>query len=495
MRLNLSFGQRLGLGSALLIMLVILTSGMGLFFAQSSVQTSALIREGIVLYEGANELSLVTANLLAVIDRMLLTRQTGGFIEERLNANLTLFQARLRDLAETESVGYESNIQALDTLGQQLVTQVEEVRRYGQDGRWAQAQILRHTELSSLQRRFNEQVVFLSNTYQNNIRQALQQQDSLQRNLSLIWVITTTVSIGVGIPVSFLVWRSTVTPINQLIAQTRQVMQQNFQPITPLPRQDEIGRLSEAFAQMTQWLYQSYHEMEMRVSERTSALITTLEVSRSLATVLNPQELIQEVVEQVRAGFKYYHVQIYLRHESDESLVLAGGTGEAGQLMLRQKHSISHGRGVVGQAAALATSILVTDTAVDPNWLPNPLLPETKAELAVPILVGEQVLGVLDVQQNKVGSLTDEDVRVMQAVAAQVGVALRNARLYEQVQRQAELQVTINDIGRQIQLAADVEGVLQVAARELAQALGAQRAAIQIGQGIKAANGRTPSQN
>ncbi|MBK9052567.1 MAG: GAF domain-containing protein [Chloroflexi bacterium] len=175
--------------------------------------------------------------------------------------------------------------------------------------------------------------------------------------------------------------------------------------------------------------------LEQRVVERTRALEASAEVSRRLSTILNPDQLVLEVVEQVKTAYNYYHAHIYLLGEKGQTLRMVGGTGEAGKRLLEKGHAISMGQGVVGRAAQLKQGILVPDTSKEAGWLANPLLPDTKAEIAVPILLGGQVIGVLDVQDDVADDVFPEDVELLQAIANQMAVALQNARQHEETQR------------------------------------------------------------
>ncbi|MBN1976079.1 MAG: GAF domain-containing protein [Anaerolineae bacterium] len=257
----------------------------------------------------------------------------------------------------------------------------------------------------------------------------------------------------------------------------------------PLPQasRDEVGSLTASFGEMAGRLKQTLSGLE----QRARIIETSANVSRRLSTILDQEQLVAEVVQQVQSAFDYYHAHIYLIDEASRDLVMTGGTGTAGQTMLADGHRIPWGRGLTGRAAATADVVLVPDVSQEEGWLPNPLLPETKSEVAVPITLGERVLGVLDVQHNVVGGLDEADVGLLQSVAGQVAIALQNARVFAEVRERAEQEALVNRIAQQIQRTTTIETTLQAAARELGRALGAQRASVQL---EPTADGDRPSQ-
>lgn len=280
-------------------------------------------------------------------------------------------------------------------------------------------------------------------------------------------LIVLIVSTFLGITLS----RQIAQPIIQLTTTAQKIAEGNFEAQAEIKSADEVGVLAKTFNTMTSRLQEAFED----VRRRALAVQTSAEVSRRLSVATNPNQLAIEVVEQVQAAFNYYHAHIYFLEEATGDLIMAGGTGEAGATMLARSHKVQKGRGLVGRAAATNEPVLVPNVFKEEEWLPNALLPDTKSEVAIPISSGNQVLGVLDVQQNKVDGLNEEDVSLLQSLASQIAISLQNARAFEESKAQAELESLVNSIGQKIQRATSVEDTLQTAIREIGLALGASR--------------------
>jgi len=239
--------------------------------------------------------------------------------------------------------------------------------------------------------------------------------------------------------------QNALQPIGALTAAAAAVAAGKFNHVVATKSEDELGMLASTFNSMTVQLRDLIGSLERRVADRTKALTISSEVSRRLSTILDQKQLVSEVVNQVRDAFGYYHVQIYFYDEARENLIMAGGTGEAGRTMLEKSHKLVKERGLVGRAAENNEPILVADTTQNPQWLPNPLLPDTKSEAAIPISVGDLVLGVLDVQHNIPDGLKHEDIDALQSIAYQVAVAYQNTKSYTEIQRsQTQLSEALN---------------------------------------------------
>ncbi|MGZ9163834.1 MAG: GAF domain-containing protein [Anaerolineales bacterium] len=168
--------------------------------------------------------------------------------------------------------------------------------------------------------------------------------------------------------------------------------------------------------------------------KRAYELATVANVSTTASTLLDPDQLLQSVVDLTKERFGLYHAHIYLADETWQTLLLATGAGEVGRKMVAEGWNIplDHPSSIVADAARNRKSVIANDVYHDKEstFLSNRLLPDTRSEMAVPIIVGEKLLGVFDVQSDIVGHFTDEDANIYITLASQVGVALQNARLY-----------------------------------------------------------------
>ncbi len=257
-----------------------------------------------------------------------------------------------------------------------------------------------------------------------------------------------------------------VRPLRELVASADRIKSGDLE--TPVSKGGlaEFQLLGDTLEEMRQGLLAARDDLEYRVR----AVLTSSRISQGLSAFLDAESLATNVVEQVRHTFKYYHTHIYLFDETKENLVMVGGTGEVGQVLLNQKHTIEAGKGLVGRTAATNKPTLVADVATDPDWLPNSLLPETKAEAAVPITLDGEVLGVLDVQNNVAGSLGEADIDLLLLIAGQVAIGLQNAKLFAQAQQEkAQFQSILGSISLPIVISYMATGVVAYVNQALAE--------------------------
>jgi GAF domain-containing protein/DNA-binding response OmpR family regulator len=177
-----------------------------------------------------------------------------------------------------------------------------------------------------------------------------------------------------------------------------------------------------------------------QTERRARQLATSAEVSQIASSILDLNQLLPRLVNLIRDAFGYDHVQIFLMDAGDEYAELRASTGEAGQKLLAIKHKLAKSsQSVIGQVTATGQPQLALDTA-DARFVhkPNPYLPLTRSEMALPIIVKGRVIGALDVQSNQSNAFNEEDVSVLTTLAAQISVAIDNANLFEQSERRAQ---------------------------------------------------------
>ena len=167
----------------------------------------------------------------------------------------------------------------------------------------------------------------------------------------------------------------------------------------------------------------------------SNQLSLATEVSRAATTILDKEMLGKEVVELIRARFGFYYVGLFLLDEQGGTAVLQAGTGEAGRLQLeREHHQLIGGPSMIGTCIASGEAIVEQDVTQAVAFKFNPLLPDTRSELAMPLRTRGQIIGAITVQSTQKGAFTGEAIAVLQSLADQLAIAIENASLFAQIE-------------------------------------------------------------
>ncbi|NWG35543.1 MAG: GAF domain-containing protein [Chloroflexi bacterium] len=162
---------------------------------------------------------------------------------------------------------------------------------------------------------------------------------------------------------------------------------------------------------------------------------TAAEIARDISSSLNLDELLEKAVNLIRSRFDFYHASVFLKDPTGEYVTIREATGDAGAQLKRTGFKLGIGsKSIVGYVAGKGEMLVVNDTTRDATYYPNPLLPETRAEAALPLRVGDRIVGVLDVQSKSPYAFAQENLRTLQILADQLGIAVVNTELFAETQ-------------------------------------------------------------
>jgi len=169
------------------------------------------------------------------------------------------------------------------------------------------------------------------------------------------------------------------------------------------------------------------------------------QINQGLVASLDPQELLKDVVNLLQKNFGYYHVHIYVVDPENGDFVMREGSGEIGRQLKERGHRLHAGGGIVGYTAETGAPFFTNDVDKVHFFIRNQLLPNTKSELAAPIKISGNILGILDVQQIPPALLTQRDLQLVNAVADQLAIALQKANLYTDLQAALQTEKAIRN--------------------------------------------------
>jgi GAF domain-containing protein/HAMP domain-containing protein len=264
------------------------------------------------------------------------------------------------------------------------------------------------------------------------------------RRLGQVILLAGLMAAGLVFLAAYLSAKQIGRPVAAITDVATEIAAGNLSQRAPVLTRDEIGVLANAFNTMADEIAGMVGTLEQRVAERTRGLQAAAEVSRATTSVLDPDELLRQVVDLVRERFGLYYVGLFLLDEERRFAVLRAGTGKAGRQMLAQGHKLeAGGESMIGWCVASAKARIALDVGEEAVRFKNPLLPETRSEMALPLRSRGRVIGAMTVQSSQEAAFDEADIAVMQTMADQVAVTIDNARLFAETQAAlAEMEAT-----------------------------------------------------
>lgn len=241
---------------------------------------------------------------------------------------------------------------------------------------------------------------------------------------------------------TYLFARSVSDPLAKLMDSFTKVENGDLTTRAPVVSSDEISKMAVYFNRMVARLQELQSNLENKVEERTSQLKAINEVGRVATSILDPDELLMRVAELISAEFGYYYSALYLIDHTGQWCTLRAATGEAGRVLLASKHQVEiNHTNIIGKAIQTRQAQILNYPGEKNVRHTNPLLPYTRSEITLPLIVRDQILGALDVHSTQEAAFNDQDIETLQNMANQVAISLDNARLFQETRQR------LNELG------------------------------------------------
>lgn len=217
-------------------------------------------------------------------------------------------------------------------------------------------------------------------------------------------------------------------------------------------------------------------------SRQRIQLQTAAEVAAAATGVLDLEEVVEASVNLIKARFGLYYVGLFLVDYDKKEAMLVSGTGEAGQIQVQESRRLRvGGRSLIGGATGDGKPRITQDVQSDEEWLPNPYLPDTRSELALPLRAHGRIIGALTAQSDQPHHFSPELIQVLQTLCDQLATAVENARLLARVEARAQRQQTLAQLSAQLHQTADIEEIVSIGLRAISGHLDNMPVTLQLG--------------
>lgn len=259
---------------------------------------------------------------------------------------------------------------------------------------------------------------------------------SIVRDLQIQSILLSILMLLLGGGFSYLAARSISEPARELISTLQKIEQGDLQGRAPVIATDELALVAIYFNRMISRLETLQATLEQQVKDRTQQLAATIEVGKVASSILDINQLLHKVANLITDRFGYYYTAIYLIDPTEKWAELREATGEAGAILKQNRHRIElTAKSMIAGCIREKMPRVNQNTTAEKQRLENPLLPYTRSEVALPLLIGDRVLGALNVHSTKTEDFNLETIQTLQNVASQISIALENARLFQEARQ------------------------------------------------------------
>lgn len=267
-----------------------------------------------------------------------------------------------------------------------------------------------------------------------------------QRNQFLLSTIVILAVLAAGGLILQRILRQALEPLPGLVDHARRIAAGEYILVTKPEGSGELAALGENLNIIASEMGNLTADLNVAVAERTSELEkrnrqiqSAAEIASQIAAPHHLDDLLLSTVRLIHERFGYYHVGIFLVDDQKQYAVLKAANDETGKILVQSGHKLGIGqRSIVGFVTDKGEARIAADVTQDSAHYRNPILPYTRAEMALPLKAGGDIIGALDIQSTEIGAFTNEDVSILQTLADHLAVAVENSRLVEKLEASIE---------------------------------------------------------
>ncbi len=399
--------------------------------------------------------------------------------------------------AKTQETRYSTQLRQLADIAT-LPGQIDLMIELAQAGDWLAVQLRLENQVQQVSQITQNLVEEINRIVAAERSLALQNMEQGQQRALTTILMTGLLTLLTAAALGFVVTRSISQPLAQLEQAAKALAHRDFPPPIPLTGEDELTQLSRVFNQTASQLAELYANLESQVQERTQALQqnsqelehrylqleTNIALGQRIISILELDSLLNQMVELIKEQYRYDYVGLFLLDKDKSYLIAQAGTGPGGQALCREGFRLKVDEtSLMGWVSQHRRVARIDNAPKDNRYVPLTAAPHTHSELALPLVMGGHMLGVLDIQSNKKMAFRIADLPVWQSLANQVAIAIQNASLYQNEQTRRKLAETLYNAGHAISGTLDLSKVLDLILEYLADLVPYDRAAVLLQSG------------